>query len=88
VNEALASGPIEECADDICVDDVKVGIALLGEPANVVPQGLARFLFAALEVPGVSRAHVHPLEICNKDLFELAELQMLLGGKNSSHART
>jgi hypothetical protein len=31
----------------------------------------AQLLFAALEVLGVSRAHVHPLEIPNEDLFEL-----------------
>jgi hypothetical protein len=71
VNEGLASGPKEACADDVCVDDVGEGIAFLGELANVVPQGLARLLFAALEVPGVSRAHVHPLEIPNEDLFEI-----------------
>jgi hypothetical protein len=44
---------------------------LLGEPTDVVSQGLARLLFAALEVPGVSKAHVRPLEIPNEYLFEL-----------------
>jgi hypothetical protein len=39
--------------------------------ANVAPQGLAGLLFAALEVSGVSMAHVHPLEIPNEDLFVL-----------------
>jgi hypothetical protein len=45
--------------------------ALLGDLDDVVPKGLTRLLFAVLEVPGVSRAYVHPLEIPNEDLFEL-----------------
>jgi hypothetical protein len=36
MNEGLASGPREECADDVCIDDVKEGMALLGEPVKVV----------------------------------------------------
>jgi hypothetical protein len=67
----LASCPREERADDVCVDDVREGIALFRELANVVPHGLTRFRFAALEVPGVSKAHVRPLEIPKKELFEL-----------------
>jgi hypothetical protein len=37
VNEGLAGGPEEECADNVCIDDVREGIALLGEPTNIVP---------------------------------------------------
>jgi hypothetical protein len=37
VNEGLAGGPGEERADNVCVDDVREGIALLGEPMNIVP---------------------------------------------------
>jgi hypothetical protein len=44
VNEGLAGGPREEHADDVCVDDVKERIALLGELADVVPQGLSSCL--------------------------------------------
>jgi hypothetical protein len=71
VNDGLAGGPKEDCTDDICINDVREGIALLGEPVDVVPQGLTRLLFEALEVPGVFGAHVRPLEIPNEDLFEL-----------------
>ena len=39
----------------------------MGEPTDVIPQGLAGLLLTALEVPGVSRADVHPLEIPNED---------------------
>jgi hypothetical protein len=38
---------------------------------DVVPQGLARLLLEALEVPGVSRAHVRPLEVPDEGLLEL-----------------
>jgi hypothetical protein len=88
VNEGLAGGPREERTDNICVDDVSEGIALLRELVYVVPEGFARLLFAALEVLGISRAHICPLEVLNKDLFELAKLRMVLGSKNLSHART
>jgi hypothetical protein len=71
VNEGLASGPREKRTNNVSVDDIRERIALLGEPADVVPQGLARLLFAALEVPRVFEVHVRPLEISNEDLFEL-----------------
>jgi hypothetical protein len=38
---------------------------------DVIPQGPTRLLLAALEVPGVSRVHVRPLEVPDKDLLEL-----------------
>jgi hypothetical protein len=71
VNKGLVGGPREECANDVCVDDVRERIALLGEPADVVPQGLAKLLFAALDVLGVFRAHVRPLGVPNEDLSKL-----------------
>jgi hypothetical protein len=79
VNEGLAGGPREERTNNVCVNDVREGIALLGEPADVVLQGLARLLFAALEVPGLSTAHVRPLEIPNEDLFELCPATNAVG---------
>jgi hypothetical protein len=36
VNEGLAGGPRKEHADDVCIDDVREGVALLGEPTDVV----------------------------------------------------
>jgi hypothetical protein len=38
-----------------------------------------RLLLAALEVPGVSGAHVHPLEVPDKDLFELRSTMNAVG---------
>jgi hypothetical protein len=54
MNKGLAGDPGEERTDDVYVDDVRERIVLLGEPADVVPKGLARLLLAALEVAGVS----------------------------------
>jgi hypothetical protein len=71
VNEGLAGGPKQECTNDVCVDDIRQRVALPGEPVNVVPQGLARLLLAALEVLGVSGAHIRPLEFPDEDLLEL-----------------
>ena len=39
----------------------------MGEPTDVIPQGLAGLLLAALEVLGVTRADIRPLEIFDKD---------------------
>ena len=36
VDQGLAGHPGEECADDICVDDIRAGVALLGEPMDVI----------------------------------------------------
>ena len=43
----------------------------MGEPTYVIPQGLAGLLLAALEVLGVTRADIHPLEISNEDPLEI-----------------
>jgi hypothetical protein len=37
VNEGLAGGPRKEHADDVCIDNVRERIELLGEPVDVVP---------------------------------------------------
>ena len=41
------------------------------EPADVIPQGLIGLLLAALEVPGVSKADIRPLEISDEDPLEV-----------------
>ena len=71
MDQGLRVCPREECADDVCIDDIREGVASLGEAADVIPQGLARLLLAALEVPGVSRADICPLEIPNEDPLEV-----------------
>ena len=53
------------------IDNIREGVASLGEPMDVIPHGLAGLLLAALEVPGVTRADIRPLEISNKDPLDV-----------------
>ena len=71
MDQGLIGRPREECADDVRVDDIREGVASLGEPADVVPQGLAGLLLATLEVLGVSRVDIRPLEIPDEDPLEV-----------------
>ena len=71
VDQGLAGHPGEECTDDVRVDDIREGVASLGEPVDVIPQGLTGLLMAALEVLGVSRADIRPLEISDEDPLEV-----------------
>ena len=41
------------------------------EPADVISQGLAGLLLVALEVLGVSKADIRPLEISDEDPLEV-----------------
>ena len=38
---------------------------------NVILQGLIRLILVALEVPGVPKEDIHPLEVPNKDPLEV-----------------
>ena len=37
VDRGLVGHPGEECADNVCIDDIREGVASLGEPADVIP---------------------------------------------------
>ena len=37
VDQGLAGRLGEECVDDVCVDDIREGVASLGEPIDVIP---------------------------------------------------
>ena len=71
VDQGLVDHPGEECADDVHVDDIREGVASLGEPMDVILQGLTGLLLVALEVPGVTRADIRPLEISDEDPLEV-----------------
>ena len=74
MDQGLVGRPREECANDIHVDDIREGVESLGEPTDVIPQGLAGLLLAALEVPGVTRADICPLEISDEDPLEVDQV--------------
>jgi hypothetical protein len=67
----VAGGAGEEHADDIRIGDVGQLGALLRESPDVVPERLSRLLSAALEIPGVSGAHVRALEIAGEGLDQV-----------------
>ena len=37
VDQGLAGRPREKCVDDVRVDDIREGVASLGEPMDVIP---------------------------------------------------
>ena len=74
VDQGLVGCPEEECVDDVCIDDIREGVASLGEPADVISQGLAGLLLAALEIPGVTRVDIRPLEISDKNPLEVRQV--------------
>ena len=67
MHQLLTGGAGNEGSDDVGVCDVGELGALLGELPNEILEGLIRLLPIAPEVLGVSRAHVHALEVPNKD---------------------
>ena len=79
MDQGLAGRPREECADDVCVDDIREGVASLGEPTNVIPQGLVGLLLATLEVPRVPGAHICALEIPGEDPYQVMPVVDLKG---------
>ena len=56
---------------DVCVDDIREGVASLREPTDIIPQGLAGLLLTTFEVLGVPRADVRPLKIPDEDPLEV-----------------
>ena len=71
MDQGLVVCPGEKCADDVCVDDIREGVASFRKPTDVIPQGLIGLLLIALEVPGVSWADVRPLGIPDEDPLEV-----------------
>ena len=71
MDQGLEGRPKEGCTDDIHIDDIREGVALLGEPMDVVPLGLAGLLLATLEVLGIPRTDICPMEISEEDPLEI-----------------
>jgi hypothetical protein len=67
-HQVAAGGASEERDDDIRVGDIGQLGALLRESPDVVLERLSRLLAAALEIPGVPRAHVRALEVAGEGL--------------------
>ena len=55
---------------------------------DVISQGLAGLLLAALEVLGVPMVDIHPLRVPNEDPLEVRPVTDAIVRRNSSHAQT
>ena len=71
MDQGLTGCPREERADDVCVNDIRKVVTSFREPLDVISQGLVGLLLAALEVPGIPKMNIHPLEIPDEDPFEI-----------------
>ena len=79
VDQHLAACSSEDSADHVGVDDVREGVALFGEMTDVIPDGLAALLIAALEVPRVAWVDVCALELSNKPLPQVCPATNRMG---------
>ena len=79
MDQGLIGCPIEECIDDIHVNDIREGVAYFGEPMDVILQGLTRLLLVALEVPRIPRTNIGPLEIPDEDPLEVRPVADAVG---------
>ena len=68
VDQCFAACAGEESIDHVSVDDVREGVAILGEATDVISEGLAALLLAAFKIPGIAWADVHALEVSDKHL--------------------
>lgn len=74
VDQGHASGSGQKCHDNVGISNTGKGIAFSCEASNILAQGLVRLLPAMLEVPWVSWAFVHPLEVPYEDLPQIHQL--------------
>ena len=79
VDQHLATCSGEDSTDHVGVDDVREGVALFGEMTDVIPDGLAALLIAALEVPRVAWVDVCALELANKPLPQVCPATNRMG---------
>ena len=88
VDQHLATCSGEDSTDHVGVDDVREGVALFGEMTDVIPDGLATLLIAALEVTRVAWADVLPWKLPTNLFRRSAQPPIEWAVKNSSQART
>jgi hypothetical protein len=70
VNQGVAGHTVLEHWDDVSVDYTRELMAFLWETSDVISEQFAWLLLAALQIPGVTRMHVHTLEVAGEDLSE------------------
>jgi hypothetical protein len=61
----------QESWDDISITNFGELMTLSGETSDVVPQGFALFLLVTIQMPWVTRLHVHALKVVSEDLLDI-----------------
>jgi hypothetical protein len=70
MNQGAARRVISECWDDVGISYTRELVAFLWETRAVISEGFAQLLPAALQIPRVTRTHVHALDVAGEDLSE------------------
>ena len=71
MDQRLVGGPGQEGSYYVGIDDVRELVALPGEAPDVPTEGFIGLLATVLEVPWVSGAFVHALEVAHEDLRQI-----------------
>ena len=71
MDECFIGHAKDEQSNHVCIHDIGKLIALFGKVADVLMLILSCFLFAGFEILGISRAHVHALEVPYEDALEV-----------------
>jgi hypothetical protein len=72
MDEFLAGGSHKECPNDIGVSYIGQLGALPGEASNVLTKSLIRFLVAAPEILGITKANIGALEVTHENLHNVS----------------
>jgi hypothetical protein len=71
MDECFISRTRDEHSNHVCIHDIRKLIALLEKATDVLVQSLSRFLFAGLEIPRISWAHVRALKVPYEDALKV-----------------
>jgi hypothetical protein len=78
-HKALARGALEEGVHDLGLSYARELRAALGEAPYEVPKRLAGLLGACVQIPGVSRAHIHALDVPHEGADQIIPVVDLAG---------
>lgn len=67
-DKILGGCPRQEGAHNVSFNDVRQLVALPREAPNILSEGFTRFLLTVLQVPGVARAGICPLEVADENV--------------------
>jgi hypothetical protein len=71
MDECFIGRTRDEHSNHVYIHDIRKLIALLEKATDVLVQSLSRFLFAGLEIPRISWAHVRALKVPYEDALKV-----------------